>query len=156
MFRRRDDLNLNNHKLILWKICTTLSGGEGEMPIQLKANYDLQNPACPEKWLTPEEFYKFAKKTGPSADAVYVALAGGNKYAERNIVESKLERWRPNGGRRFDEDAFVKDVKDGQNDLIMGWTIFIGLNTIFISCIVLPTNPIAVALQNVLDKIIYG
>lgn len=126
------------------------------MPVQLKANYDEQNPACPEKWLTPEEFYKFAKASGPSADAVYVALAGGKKYAERNIVQSKLERWRSNGGRGFDETAFMKDVKDGQNDLIRGWSFFIGLNTLFISCIVLPTNPIAVALQTILDSIING
>ena len=127
-------------------------GGEGELPIQEKANFDESNPATPDKWLTPEEFYSRVRTTGPSADAVYVALAGGKKYAERSNVEALLLKWR--NGKSFDEDEFIKSVKQGQNELISGWAAFIGFQTIAISCIVFPTNPLAVTLQGGLEKLL--
>ena len=51
-------------------------GGEGELPIQLKPNYDESSPLCVEKWLTLEDFYAKVRDDGPAADTVFCALAG--------------------------------------------------------------------------------
>lgn len=128
-------------------------GGEGELAIQDKANYDETNPNCVEAWLKIEDFYKYTRSSyGPAADCVYVALAGGKKYAERNVVESKLTIWRSGNRGSFDEEAFRASVKMGQDELKNGWISFLGLNSLFITCIIFPTNPIAAALQGLLEK----
>jgi len=69
-------------------------GGEGEMAIQDKANYDETRENCVEKWLTMEDFSRLTGAApGPAADTVFVALAGGAKYAEREICEVKIAKW---------------------------------------------------------------
>jgi len=129
-------------------------GGESEKPVQLKANYDESNEMCVEKWLTKEEFDAKTRSSGPAADAVFVALAGGAAYAERDNVESLLAAWRD--GRNFNEAAFVSSVKKGQSELLTGWAFFIGLNAFFASCIVFPTNPANKFFEAALESLLRG
>jgi len=149
-------------------------GGEGEMPVQDKANYKEENERCVEKWLTMEDFLANTKsKPGPAADTVFVALAGGAKYAERDICLAKIEQWastpsnasktpaKPSGvfGRRaggastFNEKAFIKSVQDGRRDLFLGWAGFLSVNTFFAGCIIFPTNPGAKFLATLVDSL---
>lgn len=145
-------------------------GGEGEMAIQDKANYDEERENCVEKWLTMEDFLTLTKSTpGPAADTVFVALAGGTKYAERDVCEAKIEQWtsstvaasRPKKGMfgrgaaasSFNEAAFVKSVKDGRRDLLLGYGSFFSVNTFFASCIAFPTNPAAKGLESLVDSL---
>ena len=146
-------------------------GGEGEMAIQDKANYDEENPKCVEKWLTIEDFLANTRsQPGPAADTVFVALAGGSKFAERDVCEAKIAQWTASSGstevpaktgffgRRgasstFNNDAFNKSVQEGRSALLLGWAGFLGLNTFFAGCIVFPTNPGAKALESLVDSL---
>mmetsp|Transcript_9121 Transcript_9121/g.13220 ORF Transcript_9121/g.13220 Transcript_9121/m.13220 type:complete len:256 (+) Transcript_9121:94-861(+) len=127
-------------------------GGEGEKPVQLKPNYDESNPNCVEKWLTQEEFYAKAKNDSPAADTVFVALAGGGAFAERSVVEQKLQEWRPNG-KVFDNAAFKKSVKEGRTGLAIGWGIYGSIILTAAVGIVAPTNPLQKALEAGIDAL---
>jgi len=127
-------------------------GGSGEKPVQLKANYDESKEMCVEKWLTQDEFYTLVKDSSPAADTVYVALAKGASYAERDVCEKLLLAWRPNG-KTFDEARFMASVKSGRTELAAGWALFLSLNGFFASSIVFPTNPLAKGLEQVIAQI---
>lgn len=147
-------------------------GGEGEEPVQNKSNYDESNERCVEKWLTMEDFLANTKaQPGPAADTVFVALAGGAKYAERDICEAKIQEWtsaslsatrspakstglfgRSTGGASsFNEKAFIKSVQEGRRELLVGWAGFLSVNTFFASSIIFPTNPGAKFLESLVD-----
>ncbi len=130
-------------------------GGEKEMPVQSKANYDETKENCVEKWLTIEDLMKYTKsKPGPEIDTVFVALAGGAKYAERDVCEAKIEQWTAGAARgKINEDAFKKSVKDGRFELFSGYISFLSVNSFFASCIVFPTNPAAKALESLVDSL---
>lgn len=143
-------------------------GGEGEMSIQDKANYDETRENCVEKWLTMEDFLRATRATpGPAADTVFVALAGGAKYAEREICEMKIAQWtgqgkiaKENNNNKkkkalvaFDQDAFRRTVKEGRQDLLLGWVSFLSVNLFFASCIAFPTNPAAKALEGFIENL---
>ena len=147
-------------------------GGEGEQAVQDKANYDEERENCVEKWLTYEDFLAATRASeGAAADTVFVALAGGAKYAERDVCEAKIAEWTGGDvststttsggifGRRsvakstIDEQAFIKTVKQGRQDLLTGWASFLGVNTFFASCILFPTNPAAKALEGLVDSV---
>jgi len=124
---------------------------QNEKPVQLKPNYDESNPKCVEKWLTQEEFYEKVRDSSPAADTVFVALAGGAAFAERDVVEKKLSQWRSGG--KFNEDAFLKSVQQGRLELGLGWTVFLSLNALFVPCLVVPTNPLAQALVAAIGQV---
>jgi hypothetical protein len=142
-------------------------GGEGEMAIQDKANYDETRENCVEKWLTMEDFLRATRAPpGPAADTVFVALAGGAKYAEREICEMKIAQWTGQGKTTakennkkqktlvaFDQDAFRRTVKEGRQDLLLGWVSFLSVNLFFASCIAFPTNPAAKALEGFIENL---
>lgn len=128
-------------------------GGESEQPVQFKANYDESNPNCVEKWLTQPEFERLLKlkqSSSPASDAVYVALAKGAAYAERNFCEETIAKWY-SGEKSIDPLAFWDTVEKGRSELLFGWGTFIGFNTLAASCIVFPTNPIAKGLEQIVD-----
>ena len=77
--------------------------------------------------------------SGPVADTVFVALAGGAAYAEREICEEKISAWRPNG--KFDEAAFLKSVQQGRVELSGGWFAFLSVALFCVLGIAFPTNP---------------
>lgn len=90
-----------------------------------------------------------------AADTVFVALAGGGGYAEREVCEKKLAEWRTSGprGGAFDEAKFLAAVKQGRTELAIGWASFLGTNGLFLSCIVAPTNPFAKTLEALVDQV---
>eukprot|EP00545_Synedropsis_sp_CCMP1620_P005778 CAMPEP_0119005806 /NCGR_PEP_ID=MMETSP1176-20130426/1936_1 /TAXON_ID=265551 /ORGANISM="Synedropsis recta cf, Strain CCMP1620" /LENGTH=235 /DNA_ID=CAMNT_0006957651 /DNA_START=23 /DNA_END=730 /DNA_ORIENTATION=+ len=127
-------------------------GGEGEDPIQSKANYDETNPQCVEKWLTQEEFETKFRINGPVADTIFVSLAGGGAFAERSVCEERIAQWQSNNGK-FEEAQFLKTVKAGRRDLAVGWGIF-GTAITWAACgILLPTNPTVKLLEGVIAQI---
>jgi len=130
-------------------------GGEGEKPVQSKANYDESKENCVEKWLTIEDLVKYTKcQPGPAADTVFVALAGGAKYAERDVCEEKIQQWTDGAARgKINEEAFIKSVKAGRNSLIASYVSFLSVNTFFASCILFPTNPAAKGLESLVDSL---
>lgn len=130
-------------------------GGEGEMPVQTKANYDESKENCVEKWLTIEDLVKYTKcQPGPAADTVFVALAGGTKYAERDVCEEKIQQWTNGVARgKINEEAFAKSVKAGRNSLITSYVSFLSVNAFFASCIIFPTNPAAKGLETLVDSL---
>merc|ERR1712232_1209580 len=118
--------------------------------------YDESKENCPEKWLTQEEVYKIVKSDGPEADAIFVALAGGAAFAERDVCEAKLKNWSGAGdGKKkgkFDENAFWKDVQKGRLELGLGWLVFSSLVGISGLNIIAPTNPFEKALEAGIDQ----
>lgn len=129
-------------------------GGEKEEPVQKKPNYDEKKENCPEKWLTLEDFQTKTRSTGPASDTVFVALARGAKYAEREDCERTISEWYSSsqkGKGKFNEGLFVKSVEKGRNDLFIGWGSFVFANAFFASCIIFPTNPGAKALESLVD-----
>jgi len=149
-------------------------GGEGEMAVQDKANYDETKEKCVEKWLTMEDFLANTKsQPGPAADTVFVALAGGAKYAERDVCEEKIAAWtspasgvaetpvkkagmfgrKAGGASTFNEKAFLKSVQDGRRDLLIGWAAFLSINSFFALNIIFPTNPGAKFLESLVDSL---
>ena len=124
-------------------------GGAGEKPVQDKPNYDESSPMCVEKWLGLEEFYGIVKDDSAIADTIFVALAGGGAYIERDVAESVIAKWR-DGGKSFDNDAFLKTVKDGQTKFIAGWAGFGFATGTALIGIIFPTNPLQLALVDLL------
>eukprot|EP00555_Chaetoceros_dichaeta_P014235 CAMPEP_0198257744 /NCGR_PEP_ID=MMETSP1447-20131203/7340_1 /TAXON_ID=420782 /ORGANISM="Chaetoceros dichaeta, Strain CCMP1751" /LENGTH=262 /DNA_ID=CAMNT_0043944711 /DNA_START=17 /DNA_END=805 /DNA_ORIENTATION=- len=134
-------------------------GGESELPVQSKPNYDESNEKCVEKWLTIEDFCAKTKSSGPAADAAFVALAGGAKYAEREVCEEVVMQWRSGGdskggrgGGQFNEAAFEKSVKAGRVALFTGWGSFLSITTFFATCILFPTNPASKYFESLIEK----
>lgn len=127
-------------------------GGESELSVQDKPNYDETKEKCVEKWLTLEDFQAKTKSSGPASDTAFVALAGGAKYAEREVCEELITQWRP--GNKFDEAAFEKSVKAGQTALLTGWGAFLSVTTFFASCIVFPTNPASKFFEGLIGKLL--
>mmetsp|Transcript_37299 Transcript_37299/g.42610 ORF Transcript_37299/g.42610 Transcript_37299/m.42610 type:complete len:238 (+) Transcript_37299:81-794(+) len=123
-------------------------GGEGEEPVQLKPNYDESNPQCVEKWLTQEEMELKCKiPKGPISDTIFVALAGGGAFAERDVCEKRIQQWKT----PFDEDAFIQTVQQGRIQLGLGWVIFSSAITFAATGIAFPTNPAMKVLEGVVD-----
>jgi len=136
-------------------------GGEKELPIQSKPNYDETRENCVEKWLTIEDFSALTKSSGPEADTVFVAFAGGAKYAEREFCEEVIAQWRSGEGNNrsrgagvFNEAAFEKSVKNGRASLFTGWATFLSISTFFATCIILPTNPAAKYFESLIGKLL--
>eukprot|EP00536_Pseudo-nitzschia_multiseries_P007278 jgi/Psemu1/304748/fgenesh1_kg.168_\ len=143
-------------------------GGSDELAIQDKANYSPENPNCPEPWLGLEEFYGLVNDDTAAADIIFVSLAGGRAFAERDVAEAVLERWwgtssSTTGGSKvprrrqspnFDRLAFDQTVKAGQRDFITAWSLFLGLTGFALTGIVFPTNPLQLALVEVVDAIL--
>ena len=96
-------------------------GGSGEKAVQDKPNYDPDSPLCVEKWLSLQEFYAIVKDDTAIADTIFVALAGGGAFVEREVAEEVLAQWRPNGSRQLDEAAFLKTVQSGRQKFLLGW-----------------------------------
>jgi hypothetical protein len=129
-------------------------GGADELPLQDKPNYDASSENCPEKWLTLSDFYTIVKDDTAVADTIFVALAGGRAFVERNVAENVLEQWYSGGSgksKRFNRDAFFKTVKRGQQDFLLGWGSFLGITGFAVVGIVFPTNPLQLALVNGLE-----
>ena len=124
-------------------------GGADELPLQDKANFDASSEG-PEPWLTLEEFYVKMNDDTAVADTIYVALAGGRAFVERDVVEGVLEQWYASG-KKFDREAFIKTVKAGQQDFLLGWGTFLGITGFAALGIVFPTNPLQMALVNGLE-----
>ena len=115
-------------------------GGQGESPIQEKANYDTSSPLCVEAWLTQDELNKKFKCEGPVGDTLFVALAGGTAFAERQVCEKIIDSWRGDKNK-FDEAAFLKSVQAGRKDLAIGWAFFSFITGTAALGILFPTNP---------------
>lgn len=149
-------------------------GGAGEKAVQDKPNYDPENPLCVEKWLSLQDFYGIVKDDTAVADTIFVALAKGGAYVEREVAEQVIARWRSGGsaatstkssgggvfGRMkatgtssFDEQAFLKTVKEGRQDFLVGWAAFVTVTGIAVGGIVFPTNPLQLALVDLLDAV---
>jgi len=125
-------------------------GGEGEKPIQLKPNYDESSQYCAEKWLTQEDMNAYLKCTdGPASDTVYVALAKGAKYAERNVCEATVQSWY--AGKSFDQGAFLKSVEKGRQELIIGWVLYFIISGTAAAGIIFPNNPLNKQLEAFID-----
>mmetsp|Transcript_8146 Transcript_8146/g.17562 ORF Transcript_8146/g.17562 Transcript_8146/m.17562 type:complete len:257 (-) Transcript_8146:136-906(-) len=142
-------------------------GGSDELAIQDKANYSPENPNCPEPWLGLEEFYGLVNDDTAAADIIFVSLGGGRAFVERDIAESVLDRWWGNSSsamegskksrrgqkKNFDRIAFEQTVKAGQRDFITAWSVFLGFTGFALVGIVFPTNPLQLALVDLLDSI---
>ncbi len=135
-------------------------GGAGEKAIQNKPNYDPESPMCVEKWLSLQQFYAIIKDDTAVADTIFVALAKGGAYVERDVAEEVISRWRagsPGGKVRrqraspFDNDAFLKTVQEGRRDFLLGWAAFVTLTGVSVAGIVFPTNPLQLALVDFLE-----
>ncbi|KAG7339034.1 hypothetical protein IV203_021485 [Nitzschia inconspicua] len=130
-------------------------GGADELPIQSKANYDPNNPNCPESWVSLSQFYRLLKDDTAVADTIFVALAGGRAFIERNVAEDIIEQWYPSNNKKtFDKTAFFKSVQQGQQDFLVGWGSFLGITGFAIIGIIFPTNPLQVALVNAMGVLL--
>ena len=136
-------------------------GGSSELAIQDKANYSPDNPNCPDPWLGLLDFYAIVNDDTAAADLIFVALAGGRAYVERSTAENVLRSWWSNDGvkkptrfqkQQFDLIEFEKSVKAGQRDFIASWALFLGITGFAAAGIVFPTNPLQLALVNLLDN----
>jgi len=130
-------------------------GGEDEVPVQDKPNYDETKEKCVEKWLSQDELESKTRcAPGPASDTVFVALAGGASYAERDVVEKRLKEWRSPDGRTFNEAAFLKSVTQGRTELALGWVAFLVIVLTAATNIAFPDNPLNMALVDTLDPIL--
>lgn len=147
-------------------------GGAGEKAIQDKPNYDPTNPLCVEPWLSRTDLYSIVGDDTAVADTIFVALAKGGAYIERHVAEDVLAQWWPTtsgssspsskgGGifgrttkttaATFDRGAFLKTVQQGRYDFVTGWAAFVTITGIAVSGIVFPTNPLQLALVDLLE-----
>jgi hypothetical protein len=147
-------------------------GGAGEKAIQDKPNYDPTNPLCVESWLSLQDFYAIVKDDTAVADTIFVALAKGGAYIERDVAEDVIAQWRPTttggnpaagsggpmfgrtkGVSGFDQGAFVKTVQEGRFDFVKGWAAFVTITGVAVAGIVFPTNPLQLALVDFLETL---
>jgi len=128
-------------------------GGQDEVAVQDKPNYDESMEKCVEKWLTQEVLESKIKCSGPVSDTIFVAFAGGAAFAERERVEACLAEWRggPNG-KTFNEAAFFSSVKKGRIELALGWALFVLIISVAAGNIVVPNNPLNMALVDWVDS----
>jgi hypothetical protein len=127
-------------------------GGSGEKAVQDKPNYDTDSPLCVEKWVSLAEFYRIVKDDTAVADTIFVALAGGGAFVERDVAEEVLAKWRPAGSRQVDEAAFIKTVQEGRQKFLLGWATFVGITGAAAIGIVFPTNPFQLALVDLIES----
>lgn len=126
-------------------------GGAGEKAVQDKPNYDPSSPLCVEKWLSLSEFYAIIKDDTAIADTIFVALAKGGAFIERDVAEEVIAQWRP--GTKFDEAAFLKTVQEGRRDFLTGWAFYLTITGIAVSGIVFPTNPLQLAFVDLFEQL---
>jgi hypothetical protein len=157
-------------------------GGAGEKAVQDKPNYDPANPLCVETWLSLPDFYAIVKDDTAVADTIFVALAKGGAYVERDVAEGVIARWRGSSGgtststtaadavstkkggmfgrkaggaassaAKFEEQAFLKTVQEGRQDFLLGWAVFGFITGTAVLGIVAPTNPLQLALVDLLE-----
>lgn len=149
-------------------------GGAGEKAVQDKPNYDPANPLCVEKWLSLPDFYAIVGDDTAVADTIFVALAKGGAYVEREVAEEVISQWRPSassskaasskpsmfgrgkGAASFDRAAFLKTVNNGRRDFLIGWAAFVAITGFAVSGIVFPTNPVQLALVDLLELITHS
>jgi hypothetical protein len=137
-------------------------GGAEERAIQDKPNYDpINNPNCPDPWVSLSDFYTLVDDDTAVADTIFVALAGGRAFIERDMAEQVLQQWYNNKddgsgltGRSFDKDAFLQTVRRGQQDFLWGWGSFFSITGLALGGIVFPTNPLQMTLVHFLDGFI--
>jgi hypothetical protein len=128
-------------------------GGVGEKAVQDKPNYDESSSMCVEKWLSLPEFYNIVKDDTAVADTIFVALAGGGAFVERDVAETVLAKWRPNG-KTFDTNAFMKTVQGGRTKFATGWGVFASVTGFSLIGIIFPTNPVQLALVDFLESVL--
>jgi hypothetical protein len=128
-------------------------GGAEERAIQDKPNYDpINNPNCPDPWVSLSDFYRLVDDE--TADTIFVALAGGRAFVERDVAEQILQEWYQNGSSTtLDKDAFFQTVRRGQQDFVWGWGSFISITGLALLGIIFPTNPLQMALVHALDAV---
>lgn len=131
-------------------------GGSGEKAVQDKPNYDPNNPQCVEKWLSLAEFYDIVKDDTAIADTIFVALAGGGAFVERAVAEEVFATWRPAGSRQLDETAFLRTVKEGRQQFLSGWALFVGVVGFAAIGIIFPTNPLQTGLVSLAEAIFHN
>lgn len=131
-------------------------GGSKELPIQEKANYSPDNPNCPEPWLGLQAFYSLVGDDSAAADLIFVSLAGGRAFVERDVAESVLNRWwqQPKNKQQFDRHSFEQTVVSGQIDFVTSWTFFIGILLAAGCGIAFPENPLQLALVRAIDTVL--
>jgi len=125
-------------------------GGANEKAVQDKPNYDPTSPMCVEKWLSLSDFYSILKDDTAIADTIFVALAKGGAFVERDVAEEVIAKWR-SGGSKFDTGAFLQTVQEGRRDFLIGWGAFLTVTGIAVAGIVFPTNPFQLALVDFLE-----
>jgi hypothetical protein len=100
------------------------------------------------------DFYKIVKDDTAIADTIFVALAGGGAHIEREVAEGVIDSWRPSG--KMDEVAFKKSVQQGRQGFIAGWAAFVGITSFSIIGIAWPTNPLQLALVDLLESTMHN
>jgi hypothetical protein len=134
-------------------------GGAGEKAVQDKPNYDPTSPMCVESWLSLPDVYTLLQDDTAVADTIFVALAGGGAFVERQVAEEVLQKWWPNTSKNknsFDEAAFLKSVQQGRQQFLLGWAGFVGFTSFALIGIVAPTNPVQMALVNGLEALLHN
>lgn len=130
-------------------------GGSDEKSVQNKPNYDPNSPLAVESWLSLKDFYVLMKDDTAIADTIFVALAGGGAFIERDVAEEIIATWRPSRGT-FDEDAFAKSVRVGRNKFLIGWVFFLSVTGFCLTGIIFPTNPLQLALVDILEQVTHS
>ena len=119
-----------------------------------------------------QDFYTIVKDDTAVADTIFVALAKGGAYIERDVAEDVIAQWRPTttggnpaagsggpmfgrtkGVSGFDQGAFVKTVQEGRFDFVKGWAAFVTITGVAVAGIVFPTNPLQLALVDFLETL---
>ena len=78
-------------------------------------------------------------------EAVFVSLAGGSKWLTRSKAEESLNIIASQG--------FEAALKQGRIEFAVGWVSFLFVTVGFASCIVVPTNPAAKALEGLVESV---
>lgn len=130
-------------------------GGINEPAVQ---NKPLPNKLAVDPWIDFEMFLqtksaeslgkKYAKdyteeEIVASLEAVFVSLSGGSKWLTRAKAESSLAV--------IESQGFEAALKKGRVEFALGWASFLLLTVGFASCIVVPTNPAAKALEQLVE-----
>lgn len=121
-------------------------------------NKPLPNKLAVDPWIDFEMFLqtksaeslgkKYAKdyteeEIVASLEAVFVSLSGGSKWLTRAKAESSLAV--------IESQGFEAALKKGRVEFALGWASFLLLTVGFASCIVVPTNPAAKALEQLVE-----
>ncbi|GMI01140.1 hypothetical protein TrLO_g3841 [Triparma laevis f. longispina] len=130
-------------------------GGETEPPVQSKAlpNIDMSSV---DPWITFEEMAECSALKNADDDvkqAIFVSLAGGQRYLNRERCEHSLSKWTDGSSNKFSAAGFERALRDGRVDLAQGWAVFLLLTVGFASCIVAPTSPAPRAIEAFIDSL---